>query len=403
MSTQRTPRWWLFWGSLGLIVYSYAVFPLLLMLRGLLGRRAVQQSAQTPLVSVIIAAYNEAAIIVEKIENTLALDYPRDRLEIIVASDGSDDATNELAARFDAPVRLLALPRQGKNRTLNAAVEQAHGEILAFSDADSLLAPDALRQLVAPFADPEVGGVGGEHRYATNMFGASGERGFWKLKRGLRQLQSQAGSMTTAEGQLYAIRRELFRPVPPDVTDDFFISIQVPAAHRRLVFVPEAAAFETVGTAPQATFARKVRITTRWFSTIWRMRRLLNPFEYGFYAMQLISLKLLRRLTVAPVALLAVSSPLLWRRGWLYKLATIGQLLFHGAAALGYALDGKRVARNKLVRTALRFDMNNVAALMALSNVIRGKRQSNWTPQRAPVAAPPAPQIAPDQPVDVVV
>lgn len=400
MTRQRPPRWWLFWGSLGVIVYSYAIFPLLLTLRGLLGRRAVQQGADTPLVSVIIAAYNEAAIIVEKVENTLALDYPRDRLEIIVASDGSDDATNELVARFEAPVRLLALPRQGKNRTLNAAVEQARGAVLVFSDADSLLAPDALRHLLAPFADPEVGGVGGEHRYATDMFSGSSERGFWKIKRGLRVLQSQAGSMTTAEGQLYAIRRELFQPVPVDVTDDFFISIQVPAAHRRLVFVPEAAAYEKVGTAPQAAFARKVRITTRWFSTVWRMRRLLNPFRYGFYAMQLISLKVLRRLTFVPVIVLSVTAVLLWRRSWLYKLAALGQLGFHGAALLAYLARGKRLARLKPVKAAFRFDMSNVAALVALSNVIRGKRQSNWVPQRAAVT-PPDGQGAPEQLIDV--
>lgn len=401
MTQHRTPRWWLFWGALGVIVYSYVGFPLLLLLRGLLGRRAVQHGTHTPSVSVIIAAYNEAAIIVEKVENTLALDYPRDKLEIIVASDGSNDATNSLVARFAASVRLLELPRQGKNRTLNAAVEQARGDILVFSDADSLLAPDALRHLIAPFEDAEVGGVGGEHRYATQMFSGSSERTFWKIKRGLRELQSQAGSMTTAEGQLYAIRRELFQPVPVNVTDDFFISIQVPAAHRRLVFVPEAAAYEKVGTAPQAAFARKVRITTRWFSTVWAMRRLLNPFQYGFYAMQLISLKVLRRLTIVPVTLLAITAPLLWRHGWLYKLATLGQVAFHGAAAAGYLLRGKRVARIKPVKAALGFDMSNVAALIALSNVIRGKQQSNWVPQRATVAPTVDEQIASEQALDI--
>jgi cellulose synthase/poly-beta-1,6-N-acetylglucosamine synthase-like glycosyltransferase len=395
---QRTIGWWLFWGSLGLMLYTYLGFPLLLALRAWLRPRAVKRDEITPSVSMIIAAYNEASVIAKKLDNALSLDYPQDKLEIIIASDGSDDGTNDIVANYGSPqVRLIALPRQGKNRTLNASVPTARGEILVFSDADSMLAPDALRQLVASFADPEVGGVGGDYRYPTDVAEGAGERSYWDVDRITKQFQSRGGSMTSATGQIYAVRRALWQPVALSVTDDFFTSVRVLAAHKRLVFEPGAVAFGPIAESSDAEFQRKVRVTTRGLNAVWLSRHLLNPFEYGFYSLQLLTHKVLRRLMGVPFFIVALSAPTLWRRGWLYKLATISQTGLHGAALLGYLLRGTKLGRLKLLSLPFFLDMVNVAALVALVRLLRGERRDVWTPQRSDAAPSQNGTVQPDE------
>ncbi len=374
---------WLFWSALGLILYTYLGFPALTLLRGLMWRKPVQRDNNTPPVSLIIAAYNEASVIVKKLDNTLALDYPLDCLEIIVASDGSNDGTNELVANYGAQnVRLLALPRQGKNRTLNSAVAEAQNNILVLTDADSMLMPDSLRQLVAPFGDPEVGGVGGDYHYTADINQGVGEQTYWGFDRTLKRFQSWSGSMTSATGQIYAIRKSLFAPVPSSVTDDFYTSTQAPANHRRLIFEPQAIAYGPVADSESVEFRRKVRVATRGLNSVWQMRRLLNPVTYGFYAIQLLSHKVLRRLMAIPLLVLLITAPLLWQDGWFYQVATIGQLGAHTAALLGLALHQTRIGQTRLLRLPFFFDMVNIATLAALFNLSRGVRQDIWEPQR---------------------
>jgi glycosyltransferase involved in cell wall biosynthesis len=379
----------LFWSSAGLIAHAYAVFPVIAAVRGLLRPRPVAYGDVTPPVSLIIAAYNEAAGIERKLGNTLALDYPADRLEVLVASDGSTDGTNELVRRY-APgrVRLLELPRRGKNLTLNAAVAVARGDILVFTDADVMLAPDAVRHLVAPFGDARVGGVAGEHqpRYRRDT---PLRRVAWLSRRGLRQLLSRAGSVTAAEGQIHALRRELFTPVPDDVNDDFCISLQAIAAHRRLVYEPRAVSYAAGGTALRAPFRRKVRQTERWLRAVWHVRGLLNPVHHGFYAVQLFSHKVARRLAFAPLLVLAVTAPMLWRAGRVYRLATLAQLSLHGAAAAGLVMRGRHAPGRKLLRAPMLFDMAHAASLVAVVDALRrgDRTEQLWTPQRPP--APP--------------
>ena len=232
----------LFWAAIALVLYTYLLFPLLLLLRGLIWRQRYHSAPITPSVSLIIAAYNEANNIGAKLDNALAMDYPRDRLEVLVASDGSNDGTNTIVQEYATRgVRLLALPRQGKAAALNTAVMQAQGEILVFSDANSMYVPDAIHALVRPFADPKVGGVAGNQCYRKkNDSGATnaGEHSYWNFDRKLKQLQSEAGNAISATGAIYAIRRSLFQPAPDGVTDDFTISTGVIAQGYRLVFAP---------------------------------------------------------------------------------------------------------------------------------------------------------------------
>jgi cellulose synthase/poly-beta-1,6-N-acetylglucosamine synthase-like glycosyltransferase len=381
---RRTMSWWVFWSAVGVILYTYIGFPLLLLARAFLRPRPVQRAEITPSLSLIIVAHNEAEFIVKKIDNALAQDYPREKIEIIVASDGSTDGMNELVAAYDEPeVRLLAFPRAGKNPTLNKAVAAARGEILVFTDADSMMIPNTLRNIAAPFADPEIGGVCGDYRYPKKAVEGAGERTYWNYDRILKQLQTQAGNVTSASGQLYAIRRSLFQPVVSGVTDDFYTSVRVTMAHKRLIFEPTAVVHGPVAASEGAEFNRKVRIMTRGLNSVWQSRRLLNPFEYGFYAIQVFSHKLLRRLIAIPLIMLALSAPLLWGRGWLYKLATIGQTGLHGLALGGFLLRNTRVGRLKFFSLPFFFDMVYTASVFAIINFFRGKRQDVWITERA--------------------
>ncbi len=368
-----------FWAAAALLAYTYFGFWLLLAVRAWLWPRPLRLADHTPPLSLLIAAHNEAAVIAAKLENSLGLAYPAGQVEIIVASDGSDDGTPEIAAGYAARgVRLLRLPRQGKNRTLADAAATATGALLVFTDADSLLAPDALRRLAAAFAAPEVGAAAGDYRHATRRAESVGGRSVWDFDRGLKRLQSRAGSLTAVSGALYAVRRELFVPPPAGVTDDFYIAAQVAAAGRRVVFVPEAVATGPAATTPAGEFARTVRVVSAGLRGVWLSRRLLNPLAYGFYAVQLLSHKVLRRLMVLPLLVTLVAALALWPASWFYQAAAAAQLAFHGGAALGYALTRLGRRPPKALRLLLHFDLVNLACLAALAALAAGRRGDVW-------------------------
>jgi glycosyltransferase involved in cell wall biosynthesis len=369
--------------SAGWIAFAYAGFPMLVFLRGRMRHRPLARGGALPSITVIVPAYNESGIILEKLENTLALEYPSGMVEVIVASDGSTDGTNELVAAFGHGIRLLALPRSGKNRALTLAGEVATGEILVFTDADTKLTARTLVYLAEAFADSDVGGVAGERRH-----GSQGSRPHVSArgKRLLREMMSRAGSVTSAEGQIYAVRRELFEPVPENVPDDFWISTRVVAHHRRLVYQPHAASYPFAGaTVVRDPFERKVRMTGPLFRSFWLGRDLLNPAEHGFYSIQLLAHKLLRRLVFVPVVGLALTAPALSRNGRAYRTVALCEGLLHGAALAAYVLRGRRFARRGPLKAALRFEESCAASAVALAAQILGRRprDDTWEPQRA--------------------
>lgn len=386
----RTPAWWVFWASLASVGYAYVGFPMVAVIRGLLRREERYDHAATPTVSVVIAAHNEGAVISSKLANILALDYPRDRLAVVVASDGSTDETaaRVLAAGSDR-VRLLDLPRRGKGPTLNDAVAASPGEILVFTDADVVTPPEAMRHLIAPFADPRVGAVAAEKRDRED--GDTGTaRVSWRARRTVRQMLSRGGSVSGAQGHLYALRRELYRPLPPDVVDDFAIPAQALLAGRRLVYAPGAIVSPLPGAfatdAPRTVqFRRRVRLTALWLRALWAVRELLNPLRHGFFAFQLLSHKLLRRLLFFPLIALVPASAALRHRDRFYGAAMVGQLAFHGVALLAAALPRRRGRAWRVLRAPYRFDVPHAAAAVAVARLTRGRGADDtaWTPQRA--------------------
>lgn len=378
----------LFWIAVFLIVYTYVGFPLTIILRGLIWGRPYKHGdlSVLPTVSIVIAAYNEAKTISEKLDNLVSLDYPEDTLEIVIASDGSTDGTESIVERYkDRGVKLLVLPRSGKAVALNTAVAAASGEILVFSDANSIYKSDAIQELVKPFADPGIGGVAGNQIYKRNTVAGSsgeGERAYWNFDRMLKQFQGKAGNTLAATGAIYAIRRSLFRPIPDGVSDDFVTSTSVIAQGYRLVFSPEAVAYEPVASTSTAEFGRKVRVIVRSWRAFIFMKELLNPFRHGFYAVQLFSHKILRYLVVIPLIVLFLVSPFLWKVSLFYQLATITQIMFYACAGAGYFLDRTRSGPMKLLTIPFYFCMVNIASLVAIVKVLSGSQIKHWEPQR---------------------
>jgi cellulose synthase/poly-beta-1,6-N-acetylglucosamine synthase-like glycosyltransferase len=378
--------------SVAAVVWTYVLFPAVTALLGAVRRRPVHAGAVTPTVCVVIAAYNEEKDIGAKLANVLEQDYPADRLDVVVAADGCTDGTEDVVRGFEhRGIRLLSRPRGGKAAALNAAIASTDAEVLVLSDANSMLAPGALRALVAPFADPSVGGVAGDQRYLPEDGAAvesTGERSYWSMDRLLKQSQSSYGSVTSATGSLYAIRRDLVQPVVDGVTDDFWTSTAVVEAHRRLVFAPAAIAFEPPASSDRAEYARKVRIMTRGLRGVYLRRGLLNPFRYGFYAVQLFSHKVARRLMVLPLLGVLVGSAL--RPEPLWQAFAALQVLGYAAGGLGLALRARGLRSGPLAIPAF-FVMVNVASARAVWNVLSGRRIDRWQTARSAPVAPPTP------------
>ncbi len=388
--------WLTFWLSVAALLYVYGGFSVLVVIVGSIRQRRVQKQNITPDLSLIITAYNEEASIEERLNNVLELDYPKDALEIIVASDGSDDATESIVSKFVDlyGVRLLSLPRRGKIYAINDAVEQATGDILVFSDANSIYDKTALRKLAANFADPEVGGVGGNTIYTQQADSDScsqGESLYWSYDKWLKQMESRTGSIISAHGAIYAIRRELYKKQNDSaVTDDFAISTLVIEQGYRLVFEKEARAYEVAIPSADREFWRKVRLMTRGLRGVRIRKALLNPFRFGFYSVILFTHKLLRRLVSFMLLVLLTSSVLLMSHGTLYLSFAVLQIIFYALAGTGYLLRHHRIGRMHIFYIPFFYCLANCAALIAVINMIRGHQIERWQPQRH------SPQVEPE-------
>jgi cellulose synthase/poly-beta-1,6-N-acetylglucosamine synthase-like glycosyltransferase len=377
-----------------MLVYAYAVFPLLVGLVGLCKRRHVSKDTndsgdrETPTVSVIIAAFNEEAAIADRLDNVLASDYPAGRIEVIVADDGSTDGTASIVEKYrDRGVRLLSLPRRGKIPALNDAAASATGDILVFSDANIHCHPGAIGAMTRNFADPRVGGVAGHCTYlvaARTESSGDGERLYWRYDTWLKQLESHTGSVVSAHGGLYAVRRRLFMTVgDSSVTDDFAISTAVIEQGYRLVFEADARAVEHTTTEARREMRRRVRLMTRGLRGVCLRRRLLNPFRYGFYAISLFSHKVLRRLAPVWLVVIALATSALAAAGHRFFIAIgLAQLAFYGLAIAGGLLRRRRIGRLKPLCVPFYYCMANAASALALWHFLRGTRISLWQPQR---------------------
>ena len=354
----------LFWLCAGLIVYTHAGYPLVLWALVRIGRRAENPrvsweigpsaggSRDLPGVSLIVPAYDEEEVIAAKVANALALDYPRERLQIVVASDGSGDATAERARAAGADL-VLELPPGGKVAALNAAVERAGGELLAFSDANSIWAAEALARLVEPFADPTVGYVCGQVRF-VDAGGGNLEGAYWRYEMAVREMESSLGGVTAGNGAIYAVRRDAYLPLAPSGSHDLSFPFALAKRGRRSLYAPLARAEEKMVPTLEGEFARKRRMMVGLWDIVVG-EGMLSPRGYSpLFAFELASHRLLRYLSPALHLAVLAANIVLLGQGWIYTATLVAQLALIAAALLGrwLPLAPLRIARYYAMTTA---------------------------------------------------
>jgi cellulose synthase/poly-beta-1,6-N-acetylglucosamine synthase-like glycosyltransferase len=375
-----------FWTCLTIVAWVYFGYPIALKI-GLLGRREHFKGEDgAPSISVIIPAHNEESGIEAKLRNLLSLDYPRERMEILVGSDGSSDRTQQIVEQFAGEaVGLISFPQQqGKSAIQNGLVAVASGSILVFTDADCLLPPDAFRCLIQNFVDARVGLVTARPKYtnARDTATVQNEGLYLRYETWLRKQESQRGLLAMASGSLFAMRRSLWRPLERNLGDDFVLPLRVARAGMRNVYDERVAASTDLSqNNPEAMLRLKVRVISKDFRALLAHRALLNPFRHGAIAIGLWTHKLLR--WFVPYFLLALfASNLSLLDARFFQIAFALQAAFYALAAAGLVLRGR--VRGALWSVPMSFCVVNFAALLGTLKCLSGRTSGAWTPQREP-------------------
>ncbi|RJQ52760.1 MAG: glycosyltransferase family 2 protein [Actinobacteria bacterium] len=410
-----------FWISLAVLAYTYAGYPVLLWavraLRrgrrsgrtgespdiqgssglqstrgsqpcgagGSAGRRtAAAREQELPRATLVIAAYNEEAVIAEKLENALALDYPDGALEIIVSSDGSTDRTNEIVDGYaDRGVRLVAVPeeeRRGQCVAFERGLAAATGEVVFFSDSTGMYNAEALARMARHFADEKVGCVGGEIRYVSgDSVVGEGTGAYWRYERIIKRLQSDAFSNTTISGAIFGLRRDLYPSVPAETGSDMIVPMSIVSGGYRVVYEPGAVASEATTESARDELRMRVRIPVRGFASMAYGWRAMNPLRHPVVFLNVVSHKALRWLAGLFMILLLGSNVVLVRVGGFYLVFLAVQLLFYAGAGIGYLLRDKK---KTLFNIPYYFCLLNFSALAGFVQFLFGKRIARWEPAR---------------------
>jgi cellulose synthase/poly-beta-1,6-N-acetylglucosamine synthase-like glycosyltransferase len=371
------------WTCLGLVAFVYVGYPLTLLL---LRRRPLRTRPDHPLppTTVVIAAHNEAASIAATVRDKLEQEYPAELLDVVVVSDGSVDGTDDEVRAINSPrVTLLRQePRQGKTLALNRALEVARGDIIVFSDANSLYQADAVRELARMFSDATVGYVTGRLEYqdpGTTAVGA-GSGMYMRYENWLRRLENRVGSIVGVNGGIDAVRRALYAPMRADHLPDFILPLRVAAAGHRIAYCDAAVCREEALGEQRDEYRMRVRVSLRALHALAEMRSLISP-RYGRFGFEVLVHKILRYLVVLPLAGAFVSNALLLSTGSRTYIALFGcQAACYLLAAIGWASRGR--IRFVPVFAPFYFCLVNVAAGAALVRFLRGERQVLWTPRR---------------------
>jgi cellulose synthase/poly-beta-1,6-N-acetylglucosamine synthase-like glycosyltransferase len=385
---------WIFWGLIFVVFYSYLGYGLLLFIliklkRLLRGTKVVYPITELPEVTLFIAAYNERADVKAKMENTFSLNYPKDKLKIVWVTDGSDDGTPEEVLRYkNDQTEVLHLPeRGGKIGAMNRGMKFITSPIVVFCDANTMLGEESIMRIVRLFTDPKVGCVSGEKRVMSiGTEAASATEGlYWKYESTLKKWDAELYSVVGAAGELFAVRRELYRDVEKDtLLDDFMISLRIAMDGYTIQYDPDAYAMEHPSANVKEELKRKVRISAGGIQSVIRLLPLLNLFKYRTLSFQYISHRVLRW-TLSPLALpflfilnlvilITNNDPISQA---FYSLIFIGQLIFYGTALIGWYFESKGI-RLKLLYVPFYFTMMNYAVFLGFKRFIKGKQSVNW-------------------------
>ncbi len=368
----------LFWLSAGLLAFHYFGYPLLMGLLAKLKRdNPLPDQQEAPPLTMIISVYNEENVIRERLENCRELVYPRDKLKIMVVSDGSTDNTHSIVEEYKGQgVELRVVQgRVGKTGALNQVIPELDSELVVFTDANSMLRPDALGKLVRHFADPKVGAVCGELQLTGD---AGAEGAYWRYEKAIKEYESRVSTLTVLNGALYALRKALHRPMNPQAANDFQHPLQVALQGFRSVYEPLAIAEEAGGIGGAVEARRRVRIISRGWKGLFSHSQVLNPFRVGLFSLQFIARKLLRWL--GPVFMvLALGSNIALVGSDFYRVILVIQGAFYALAILGMGFNLYKI---RLLPAYLPyyFCLINWAALQALFRVILGRDSAVWIP-----------------------
>jgi cellulose synthase/poly-beta-1,6-N-acetylglucosamine synthase-like glycosyltransferase len=371
-----------FWVSVGFVFYAYAGYPLLLMLIGLVRNRPIKKASFQPTVSFIITAYNEEKRIREKLLNTLRQDYPRELLDLVVASDCSTDGTDDLVRSFESSgIRLVRSDTKGgKEAAQKLAVDSTSGGILVFSDTATMLEPAAITMIVRNFSDPTVGCVSSVDRFIDTDGTVGGEGAYVRYEMLLRQLETRVNTLVGLSGSFFAARRSVCRNWAPDLQSDFNTLLNSVRSGLRGVADPESVGIYKNLSDQKKEYERKVRTIVRGISVFMRSLSLLNPFRYHLFAWQLFSHKLCRWLVpFAMIAALAANAVLASSSSF-FQGTLVSQVVFY-AVALAY-LATKRLPSFGMLRIPSFFVMVNLSILDAWIRYFRGERIVSWSPSK---------------------
>ncbi|MBE7517128.1 MAG: glycosyltransferase family 2 protein [Chloracidobacterium sp.] len=374
-----------FWICVALLGYVYFGYPLLVYAVSRLFPKKVHRSNIEPSVTVLITAFNEEKAIRRKLDNTLDIDYPAEKLEILVASDGSTDRTDEIVKEYAG--RGVKLFRQdgrvGKTETQNRAIAEAAGEIVLFSDATTEYTQDVLERILPAFADDSVGCVAGRLEYVNNDDSnvGKGTQGYWNYETFLRSAESRACSLIGASGCMYAVRRSAYREMYPEACSDFLICTVLYRNDLRSVFEPSAVCFEETNQNTDDEMRMRIRVISQTLADLVRNADMLNPFKSGFYAIELISHKALRYAVPLMLAGMFISSVVLAASSPFFFVASVLQAAFYLSALVGSILERLDI-RITLLVVPLYFVLANLASVIAFYRFIRGERYATWEPIR---------------------
>ncbi|MBC7381728.1 MAG: glycosyltransferase family 2 protein [Bacteroidia bacterium] len=377
----------IFWICISIVVYSYIGYGILLYVMVKIKKAFSSVKLFDPLfepeVTLVVPCFNEADYIEEKIKNSLALEYPKDKLKLIFISDGSNDDTYNRVKMHTSVLALHEDARNGKAAAMNRAMAYVKTPIVVFCDANTDLNPEAIREMVKHYADPKVGAVTGEKRIITknkeNASGA-GEGIYWKYESFLKQLDSDFFTIVGAAGELMSYRTELYKELPKDsLLDDLMQSMQIATDGYRVIYEKNAWAAETASANVEEELKRKVRIAAGAFQSMSRLPGAFNLFSNFRVAFLFISHRVLRW-TLAPLSLLIlflINIVLMFNVGGIYTMLLIGQVVFYGMALLGWYLANKQI-KVKALFVPYYFFIMNLCMYLGLIRFLRGKQSANW-------------------------
>ena len=376
-----------------ILFYIYFGYPILLFLISVFKKNNIQMSEDYfPTVSLVIAAYNEEKVIEEKIKNSLNIDYPKNKFEIIIFSDSSTDRTDEIIRKYEKEgVKLIRIEgRKGKTICQNEVVNLAKGEIIVFSDANSMYEPCAIKKIVLNFFDEKVGCVVGELKYgefftSNRVNVVEGENVYWDYDKIIKKLESKVCSVVTGNGAIYGLRKSIYVPLERNMISDFIEPLEIFKKGYKIVYEPEAVARENTAENSRKEFGRRIRIVTRSACSLLRnnsLRELLNPFHYGIFSVQLLSHKVLRWFSGALMILIFLLNIFLLGKGTFYNfynLTMLGQGIFYMFALWGFINEIwlKRKSA-KIAHVIYYFCLSCIAMLYGVINAFRGKEMITW-------------------------